>query len=118
MKNLEKYHAIGMESFGISDSQLSSSSQADNSHSATSSRLNHHIEGGAWIPEKSDGLQYLQIDLEWVMILTGIATQGHPKQQYRTLTYKLKHSISRDQAFTDYPLVRISWYTVGVLFFS
>ena len=107
MRNLEKYHAIGMESFGISDSQLSSSPQANNSHSATSSRLNHHIEGGAWIPEKSDGLQYLQIDLEWVMILTRIATQGHPEQQYRTLTYKLKHSISGDQAFTDYPLVRI-----------
>ncbi|CAH3192720.1 unnamed protein product, partial [Porites evermanni] len=36
-------------------------------------------------------------------VLTGIATQGHPEQPYRTLTYKLRHTISLDEAFTTYP---------------
>ena len=102
---LPNYLALGMESFRISDLQLSASSQADTSHSAVYSRLNHHIQGGAWIPVKSDRSEYLQIDLGWVMILTGISTQGHPEKPYRTLTYKLKLGISLNEALTDYPKV-------------
>ena len=94
-----------MESFRISDSQLTSSSQADASHSAVYSRLNHHIQGGAWVPETSDHSEYLQIDLGWIVILTGISTQGHPEKANRSIRYDLKHAVSLDEAFTDYPKV-------------
>ena len=92
-----------MESFRISDVQLSASSQASNS--SIYSRLNQHIQSGAWIPEKLDRTQYLQIDLGWLMILTGIATQGHPESKYRTLTYRIRHTIRLDETFTYYPKV-------------
>ena len=94
-----------MESHKISDRQLSASSQVNGSYSAQYARLNHNLQGGAWIPEKSDRSEYLQVDLGWVSVLTGIATQGHPEQPYRTLTYKLRHTISLDEAFTTYPKV-------------
>ena len=100
------YHALGMESFRISDPQLSASSEAYASHSVLYSRLNHHIGGGAWMPAKLDRSEYLQIDLGWVMALTGIATQGHPEHKsYRTVAFKIKHGISLNEAFTDYPKV-------------
>lgn len=91
-----------MESYKISDRQLSASSQVNGSYAALNSRLNHNLQGGAWIPETSERSEYLQIDLGWVSVLTGIATQGHPEQPYRTLTYKLRHTISLDEAFTTY----------------
>ena len=94
-----------MESFRISDLQLSASSEADAVHSSLYSRLNHHIGGGAWMPAKLNRSEYLQIDLGWIMILTGIATQGHPEKSYRTLAFKIKHGISLDEGFTDYPKV-------------
>ena len=94
-----------MECFSISDLQLSASSQADASHSAVYSRLNHHIGGGAWMPATSNRSEYLQIDLGWIMILTGIATQGHPERSYRTMAFTIKHGISLDEAFKNYPKV-------------
>lgn len=94
-----------MESHKISDRRLSASSQVNGSYAALNARLNHNLQGGAWIPETSDRSEYLQIDLGWVSVLTGIATQGHPEQPYRTLTYKLRHTISLDEAFTTYPKV-------------
>ena len=99
------YLALGMESFRISDLQLSASSQADASYSAEYSRLNHNIQGGAWIPETSGRSEYLQIDLGWVMILTGISTQGHPEKPYRTVIYNIRHRMNLNEAFTLYPKV-------------
>ena len=105
LAGVSNYLAIGMQSFRISDVQLSASSQADASHSAEYSRLNQDVQGGAWMPAKLDRSEYLQIDLGWVMTLTGIATQGHPAELYRALTYTIKHGITLDQAFTHYPKV-------------
>ena len=101
-----------MESFRISDLQLSASSEADALHSALYSRLNHNIGGGAWMPAKLDRSEYLHIDLGWIMILTGIATQGHPVHKaYHTKAFKIKHGISLNEAFTDYPKVYLKRIT-------
>ncbi|XP_068715193.1 uncharacterized protein [Montipora foliosa] len=96
------YLPLGMESLRISDLQLSASSQSDSSTSAKYSRLNHYIQGGAWTPAESNPTEYLQIDLAWITILTGIATQGHPEKPHRVLTYRLRHRISPDESFVEY----------------
>ena len=105
-----------MESFRISDIQLTTSSEVDADHSASFSRFNHNIQGGAWIPKTPDQSEYLQIDLGWIMILTGIATQGHPEKQCRVLTYKVKHGMSLNDAFIDYPQVCDKLLDIMIIF--
>jgi len=113
---LGNYLALGMESFRISDLQLTASSEVDADHSASCSRFNHNIRGGAWIPKTPDQSEYLQIDLGWIMILTGIATQGHPEKHYRTLTYQVKHRISLSVAFKNYPQVCDRLFNILIAF--
>ena len=98
---LEKYLPIGMESFQISNVQLSASSEMNMSYSATHARLNLNFDGGAWVPAKSDPTEYLQIDLTWITILSGIMTQGHPENSHRLLSYTLQYGISSED-FTMY----------------
>ncbi|XP_078342156.1 uncharacterized protein LOC144627995 isoform X2 [Oculina patagonica] len=94
---------LGMESFSISDSYLTASSKQDELHGPECSRLNHHVNDGAWIPKTSDASQFLQIDTGWVVILTGIAIQGHPALPYRTTSFQMKLATNVNQQFEPYP---------------
>lgn len=94
---------LGMESFSISDSHLTASSKQDDLHGPECARLNHHVDDGAWIPKTSHASQFLQIDTGWVVILTGIAIQGHPVLPYRTTAFQLKLATNINQQFEPYP---------------
>ena len=105
-----------MESFQISNTQLSASSEMDSSHSALHARLNHNFDGAAWVPVRSDPTEYLQIDLMWITLITGIMTQGHPENSHRLLTYTFEHGIGSDDSFTQYnKVLRITQYRPNVI---
>lgn len=93
---------LGMESFSIGDAQLTASSQQDAQYGPECARLNHHIDGGAWIPKTSNVSQFLQIDTGWIVILTGIAIQGHPTLPYRITAFQMKLATNLNQ-FELYP---------------
>lgn len=94
---------LGMESFSISDTHLTASSKQDDLCGPEVARLNHRIDDGAWIPKTSDALQFLQIDTGWIVILTGIAIQGHPALPYHTTSFKMKLAINVNQQLEPYP---------------
>ena len=94
---------LGMESFSIGDAQLTASSQQDDQYGPECARLNHHIEGGSWIPKTSNVSQFLQIDTGWIVILTGIAIQGHPTLPYRITAFQMKLATNVNQQFELYP---------------
>lgn len=88
--------ALGMENGGISDSQISASSEYDNTMVANFGRLNFQDEGGAWAALTPDANQWLQVDLnnEHTRVMR-VATQGRTLQlnRYQCVTsYKLQHS--------------------------
>ena len=93
---------LGMESFSIGDAQLTASSQQDAQYGPECARLNHHIDGGAWIPKTSNVSQFLQIDTGWIVILTGIAIQGHPAMPYRTTAFQIRITVNLNQPFQSY----------------
>ena len=93
---------LGMESFSIGDSQLTASSQKYRS-GPECARLNHIIDGGAWVPKTSDLLQFLQIDTGWIVILTGIAVQGHPTLGYHIQAFQIKLATNLNQQFELHP---------------
>ena len=99
---MPEHLTLGMESLSIGDSQLTASSQQDDQYGPECARLNHHIDGGAWIPETSNVSQFLQIDTGWIVILTGIAIQGHPTESYRITAFQMKHATNLNQQFEPY----------------
>jgi len=98
---------LGMESFSIGDSQLTASSQKYQS-GPECARLNHIIDGGAWVPKTSDLLQFLQIDTGWIVILTGIAVQGHPTLGYHIQAFQIKLATNLNQQFQLYPRGKVA----------
>lgn len=100
---LPDYLTLGMESFSISDSQLTASSQHNNSYGPECARLNHHINNGAWVPKTSDTSQFLQIDTGWIVILTGIVIQGHPTLDYQAKAFQLKLATNMNQRVESFP---------------
>lgn len=97
------YLTLGMESFSIGDLQLTASSQQDVFYGPECARLNHNINDGAWIPKTSDASQFLQIDTGGIVILTGIAIQGHPLMPYRTTAFQIRITVNLNQPFESYP---------------
>ena len=100
---MPEYLTLGMESFSIGDAQLTASSQQDGQYGPECARHNHHIDGGAWIPKTSNVSQFLQIDTGWIVILTGIAIQGHPTLRYHITAFQMKLATNLNQQFEPYP---------------
>ncbi|CAB4003226.1 Hypothetical predicted protein, partial [Paramuricea clavata] len=70
---------LGLENGRIRDGQISASSNHDSNHRAQNGRLNfiaHNGRTGAWSAKVNDVKQWLQVDLEQLIVITGISTQG------------------------------------------
>ena len=70
-----------MESRDITDRQISASSELDANHAAHQGRLHFRetsTKAGSWsVPAKNlNSLQWLQVDLNQLTNVTGVATQG------------------------------------------
>ncbi|KAJ8394484.1 hypothetical protein AAFF_G00044940 [Aldrovandia affinis] len=86
---------FGMESGRISDDQISASSSfEDGRWSPRQARLNNH--DNAWTPKEDSSREYIQVDLHFLRVLTGIATQGavskETQKSYYVTTFKLEVS--------------------------
>ncbi|XP_078344750.1 uncharacterized protein LOC144630294 [Oculina patagonica] len=79
--NLDACHALGMEDYNISDSQITASSEHDADHAASNARLNFDPGNvniaGSWSAASSDLDQpWLQVDFQEKVTVTKVATQG------------------------------------------
>ncbi|KAI7810391.1 neuropilin-2a isoform X1 [Triplophysa rosa] len=88
-------NAFGMESAKISDDQITASSSFyDGRWQARQARLNN--DDNAWTPGEDSNREFLQVDLQFLKVLTGIATQGavskETKTSYYVTTFKLEVS--------------------------
>uniref|UniRef100_A0A671QSR0 Neuropilin n=1 Tax=Sinocyclocheilus anshuiensis TaxID=1608454 RepID=A0A671QSR0_9TELE len=88
-------NAFGMESGKISDDQISASSSFyDGRWQPRQARLNN--EDNAWTPAEDSNKEYIQVDLHFLKVLTGIATQGaiskETHKSYYVTTFKLEVS--------------------------
>ena len=88
-----------MENGGISDGQISASSQLDSSHAVTHGRLHFKAKAGkagSWSARKNDVNQWLQIDLgSRHTQITRVATQGRNDYSQWVTMYKLQYSNDR-----------------------
>jgi len=97
---------LGMESGAIPDLSITASSYFNDQCYPHEARLNKkyksNIEFGAWVVVHDKTGSWLQIDLENITTVSGIATQGRPdnRNQYTT-SYKLAYS-NDGQVFTEY----------------
>ncbi|CAK6962491.1 neuropilin-2a [Scomber scombrus] len=87
--------ALGMESGKISDDQISASTSFyDNRWLPRQARLNN--DDNAWTPSEDSNKEYIQVDLQFLKVLTGIATQGaiskETQKSYYVTTFKLEVS--------------------------
>ncbi|XP_048053969.1 neuropilin-2a isoform X4 [Megalobrama amblycephala] len=88
-------NAFGMESGKISDDQISASTSFyDGRWQPRQARLNN--EDNAWTPGEDSNKEYIQVDLQFLKVLTGIATQGAISKEtlksYYVTTFKLEVS--------------------------
>ena len=89
----------GMENRKISDSQIKSSTQLDENHSAKHSRLHskaNRENGGSWSALKNDVTQWLQVDLGSYVRVTGIATQGRNGRDEWVTKFRLQYGENED----------------------
>ncbi|XP_027044413.1 uncharacterized protein LOC113672335 [Pocillopora damicornis] len=98
-------HALGMEDRGISNWQITSSSQWDSNHAAIQGRLFFQAAGrkrGAWSARANNINQWLQIDLGCEdNIVTRVATQGRNAINQWVTKYMLQYS-NNDAHFEYY----------------
>uniref|UniRef100_A0A1A7WTI0 Neuropilin n=2 Tax=Iconisemion striatum TaxID=60296 RepID=A0A1A7WTI0_9TELE len=87
--------AFGMESGKISDDQITASTTFyDNRWLPRQARLNN--DDNAWTPSEDSNKEYIQVDLHFLKVLNGIATQGavskETQKSYYVTTFKLEVS--------------------------
>ena len=71
--------ALGFEEGIIKDSQIAASSEYNQALTAKNGRLNFQGQAGrsaAWAAKSNDDQQWLQVDLQYQVVLTGISSQG------------------------------------------
>ncbi|XP_043965826.1 neuropilin-2a isoform X1 [Gambusia affinis] len=88
-------NALGMESGKISDDQITASTSFyDNRWLPRQARLNN--DDNAWTPSEDSNKEYIQVDLHFLKVLTGIATQGaiskETQKAYYVTSFKLEVS--------------------------
>ncbi|CAM9555264.1 unnamed protein product [Lampetra fluviatilis] len=90
---------LGMESLEIRDEQITASSMYPNKEwQPKQARLNNPIH--AWTPAADSNKEWIQADLGYLKILSGIATQGaiskDSKKSYYVTSYKMEVSSNGD----------------------
>lgn len=95
--------SLGMESGRITDEQITaSSSYSDGRWTPQQARLNGIING--WTPNEDTNREYIQVDLRFLKVLTGIATQGavsrDTKMPYYVTKYKVEVSTNGEDWMT------------------
>ena len=71
--------ALGFEEGIIKDSQITASSEYNQEYAAKNGRLNFQGQVGreaSWSTKSNDDQQWLQVDLQYQVDLTGISSQG------------------------------------------
>ena len=95
-KRLDCLNALGMESYAISDVQISASSENDANHAAALGRLHLKPGGpssGSWAGASGDTTPWLQIDLiKQYTKITSVATQGRQDGNQWVTKYSLLYS--------------------------
>lgn len=84
-----------MENEGITDGQISSSSQLDDTHTASEARLNFKTDGserGGWSALTNNFNQWLQVDLGTFNRVTRVATQGRNGRDQWVTRYRIQFS--------------------------
>ena len=96
IKRLDCLDALGMESYAISDAQISASSEHNFNHGARLARLHLKAVGsikGAWTGASGDSNAWLQIDLiKQYIKITSVATQGRQDSSQWVTKYSLLYS--------------------------
>ncbi len=83
-----------MENEGITDDQITSSSQLDDSHAAQEARLNFKADGskrGGWAAQINDFNQWLQVELGSLKRVTRVASQGRNGKDQWVTRYRLQY---------------------------
>uniref|UniRef100_A0A4W4E144 Neuropilin n=1 Tax=Electrophorus electricus TaxID=8005 RepID=A0A4W4E144_ELEEL len=93
--NFHCSNPFGMESGQITDDQITASSTFfDGLWVPRQARLNY--DSNAWTPSEDSNKEYIQVDLHFLKVLTGIATQGavskETQKAYYVTTFKLEVS--------------------------
>lgn len=93
--NFHCSNPFGMESGRITDDQITASSSfSDGLWSPQQARLNY--ENNAWTPSEDSNKEYIQVDLHFLKVLAGIATQGaiskETQKSYYVTSFKLEVS--------------------------
>ena len=90
------WHALGMESGAIANSQIRASSQYDSNHAPFQGRLRFQgttLRAGAWSAGRNDLFQWLQVDLgSQYTRVTRVATQGRNAHSQWVKRYRLLYS--------------------------
>ena len=109
-----------MESYVISDGQISASSQWDNNHAAIQGRLNFKAgsgKQGGWSSKYNNVNQWLQIDLgDPNTDVTGLATQGRNAYSQWVTKYKMQYSVdgTNFQYYVEQGAEKVLWFTSQV----
>ena len=109
-----------MESYVISDGQISASSQWDVNHAAIQGRLNFKAgsgKQGGWSSKHNDVNQWLQIDLgDPNTDITGLATQGRNAYSQWVTKYKMQYSVdgTNFQYYVEQGAEKVLWFTSQV----
>ena len=86
---------LGMQNDKLPDSALSSSSQYNGYAGPENARLHFYAEDGrygAWVAQKQDHNQWLQVDFGVEAVITRIATQGRQDAAQWVKEYTLRYS--------------------------
>ena len=106
-----------MESYVISDGQISASSQWNANHAAIQGRLNFKAASGkqgGWSSKHNDVNQWLQIDLgDPNTDVTGLATQGRNAYSQWVTKYKMQYSVdgTNFQYYMEQGAEKVLWST-------
>ena len=79
-----------MESGQISGDSITASSQLSPRYAPQYASL--HFSKGAWMPQRMDRIQWLQVDFGNITQITGISIQGHYSVPYWVKTYSVRYS--------------------------
>ncbi|KII66129.1 Neuropilin-2 [Thelohanellus kitauei] len=96
--------ALGMRSGRINDYQITASTSFNDLHLPYHARINYVYPNsfGGWCPYKESEDEFLQIDLNEMTNITGIATQGLGLVDEWTISYFLKYKSTDDFSFKWY----------------
>ncbi|KAK3706337.1 hypothetical protein QZH41_006605 [Actinostola sp. cb2023] len=95
---------LGMQSKTIPDARITASSMWDGNHAPAQGRLNYKPprgKAGSWSSRHNRVGQWIQVDLNRVTKVTGIATQGRSNANQWVKKYKLQYS-SDGKTFNNY----------------